>query len=147
SVVDEAWTSMAEGGFRSTGPFVPFALKVAQNKAIDAVKRAEARRLYRSLDEPLGTDGAQALVLADTVAGSRGAEADYLDQQEHLATIEQLSLAQRAMRETLTDKEREVFTAVQINGKSCAAVGRELDPPLTGQRVGQIVAQALVKVR
>ncbi len=147
SVVDEAWSSMAEDGFRSSGPFLPYALRVAQNKAIDAIKRAEARRHVLSLEEPLGTDNAQGLVLADTIPGSRGAEADYLDEQEHLETIERLSLAQRAIREQLSGRERDVFVSVVINGKSSAAVGRELDPPLTGQRVGQIVASALGKVR
>lgn len=147
SVVDEAWSSMAEDGFRSSGPFLPYALRVAQNKAIDAIKRAEARRRVVSLESALGTDGSQSLVLADTIPGSQGAEADYLDEQEHLETIERLSLAQRAIRELLSERERDVFVAVQINRKSCAAVGRELDPPLTGQRVGQIVASALVKVR
>jgi RNA polymerase sigma factor (sigma-70 family) len=147
SIVDEAWSSMAEDGFRSSGPFLPYALRVAQNKAIDAIKRAEARRRVLSLEESLGTDGAQALVLADTIPGSQGAEADYLDEQEHLDTIERLSLAQRAINELLSERERDVFVAVQVNRKSCAAVGRELDPPLTGQRVGQIVASALVKVR
>jgi len=147
SVVDEAWSSMAEDGFRSSGPFLPYALRVAQNKAIDAIKRAEARRYVLSLEEPLGTDGAQALVLADTIPGSRGAEADYLDEQEHLETIKTLSLARLAIQETLSERERDVFVAVHVDGKSCAAVGRELDPPLTGQRVGQIVASALMKVR
>jgi len=143
SVVDEAWSSMAESGFRSAGPFEPFALAVAQNKAIDALKRAEARRRVRSLEETIGTG----LVLADTVAGSAGAESEYLDEQEHLETIQQLSLAQQAIGAALTPTEREVFVAVQMHGKSRAAVGRELDPPVTGQRVGQIVAAATIKIR
>ena len=49
--------------------------------------------------------------------------------------------------EVLTRVEREVFIAVRVDGKSRAAVGRELAPPLTGQRVGQIVAHALIKVQ
>jgi hypothetical protein len=40
-----------------------------------------------------------------------------------------------------------VFVAVRIDGKSRAAVGRELDPPLTGQRVGQITAEAFIKLQ
>lgn len=144
-VVDEAWSSMAESGFRSSGPFLPFALRVAQNKAVDALKRAEARRRVRSLEEPVTAD--ETLVLADTITGSPGAEAEYLDEQEHLETIQQLSLAQRAIRDALDDRERDIFTQVQMHGRSCAAVGRELEPPLTGQRVGQIVAAATVKIR
>lgn len=145
SVVDEAWSSMAEGGFQSKGPFLPFALRVAQNKALDALTRAEARRRVRSLDERVGED--DGLALGDLIPGSAGAEDDYLSEQEHLATIERLSLAQQAIRDALTETEREVFVAVQMHGKSRAAVGRELDPPVTGQRVGQIVASALIKVR
>jgi hypothetical protein len=34
-----------------------------------------------------------------------------------------------------------------VTGKSRAAVGRELDPPITGQRVGQIVAAATMKIK
>ncbi len=147
AVVDEAWSSMAEGGFRSQGPFVPFALRVAKNKAIDALNRAEARRRDRSLQEPLSSGETENLVLADVTAGSAGAEADYFSEQEDLERVQQLSLAQQAIYDVLTETERDVFIAVQVNGKSRAAVGRELDPPVTGQRVGQIVASALIKVR
>lgn len=149
SVVDEAWSSMAESGFRSKGPFLPFALRVAQNKALDALNRAEARRRDRSLQEPISkaADEAENLVLADVTAGSVGAEADYFSEQEHLETIQQLALAQQAIYGVLSDTEREVFIAVQVNGKSRAAIGRELEPPITGQRVGQIVASAAIKLR
>jgi DNA-directed RNA polymerase specialized sigma24 family protein len=148
-VVDEAWSSMAENGFRSKGPFLPFALRVAQNKAIDALTRAEARRRDRSLHAPISTAAVDAddLVLADVTAGSAGAEAEYFSEQEHLETIEQLSLAQQAIFGVLSETERDVFLAVRMDGKSRAAVGRELDPPVTGQRVGQIVASAAIKVR
>ena len=147
-VVDEAWSSMAENGFRSKGPFLPFALSVAQNKAVDALSRAEARRRDRSLHAPISTtaDDADALVLADVAAGSAGAEAEYFSEQQHLETIEQLSLAQQAIYGVLSETERDVFLAVRVDGKSRAAVGRELDPPVTGQRVGQIVASAAIKV-
>jgi DNA-directed RNA polymerase specialized sigma24 family protein len=148
SVVDEAWSSMASSGFRSTGPFLPFALAVAHNKAIDALNRAEARRRDRSLHEPISSgDDDGGLVLADVAVGSAGAEADYFSEEEHLERVQQLALAEQAIDEALSDTERTVFTAVQRDGKSRAAVGRDLDPPLTGQRVGQIVATALVKVR
>jgi hypothetical protein len=49
--------------------------------------------------------------------------------------------------DTLTDLQRQVFVAVRIDRKSRAAVGRELDPPLTGQRVGQVVAEAFIKLQ
>jgi DNA-directed RNA polymerase specialized sigma24 family protein len=148
-VVDEAWSSMAEGGFRSAGPFLPFALRVAKNKAMDALNRAEARRRDRSLQEPIATGGeSEGLVLADVAAGgSVGAEEEYFAEVEHAKVVEKLSLAQEAIENVLTDVEREAFLAVQVDGKSRAAVGRELDPPVTGQRVGQIVAFAVSKIR
>jgi len=46
----------------------------------------------------------------------------------------------------LTDLERHIFLAVRTDRKSRAAVGRELPSPLSGQRVGQIVGEALVKI-
>jgi DNA-directed RNA polymerase specialized sigma24 family protein len=148
-VVDEAWSSMAENGFGSEGPFLPFALRVARNKALDALNRAEARRRDRSLSQPIssGADDSEGLVLGDVAAGSPGADADYFARVDHLETIQRLSLAEEAIYEALSDREREVFLAVRVSGKSRAAVGRELDPPLSGQRVGQLIASATVKVR
>jgi DNA-directed RNA polymerase specialized sigma24 family protein len=148
-VVDEAWASMAENGFRSEGPFLPFALRVARNKAIDAKNRAEARRRDRSLDEPLSTavGDAEPVVLADVTAGSPGAEDDYFSKTEHVDVIRRLALAEDAIYGALSDTERDVFLAVRVAGKSRAAVGRELDPPITGQRVGQIVAAATMKIK
>ena len=149
AVVDEAWASMAENGFRSEGPFIPFALRVARNKALDAKNRAEARRRDRSLEEPVSMAAGEAepVVLADVTAGSAGAEADYFAQTEHVDVIRRLALAEDAIYGTLSDTERDVFLAVRVSGKSRAAVGRELDPPISGQRVGQIVAAATMKIK
>lgn len=85
-VVDEAWASMARNGFRSEGPFEPFALRVARNKAIDAYNRAEARRRDRSLQEPIapGSEESEPRTLADVMPGSAGADADYFARTEHL---------------------------------------------------------------
>lgn len=148
-VVDEAWSSMAESGFQSAGPFLPFALRVARNKAIDALTRAEARRRDRSLDEPIAAAAEESdrLVLGDVAAGSPGADADYFSKVEHVETVQRLALAEEAIYRVLSGVERDVFLAVRVDGKSRAAVGRELDPPMTGQRVGQIVASATIKVR
>lgn len=148
-VVDEAWASMAENGFRSEGPFLPFALRVARNKALDAKNRAEARRRDRSLDEPVSMAAGETepVILADVTAGSPGAEADYFAQTEHVDVIRRLALAEDAIYGTLSDTERDVFLAVRVSGKSRAAVGRELDPPISGQRVGQIVAAATMKIK
>lgn len=148
-VVDEAWGSMAENGFRSKGPFLPFALRVARNKALDALNRAEARRRDRSLHEPLrtGGDDPRRLTLEDVTPGSTGADDDYFSKADHLETLRQLALAEEAIYDVLSEREREVFLAVRVAGKSRAAVARELDPPLTGQRVGQIVASATMKIR
>jgi DNA-directed RNA polymerase specialized sigma24 family protein len=150
-VVDEAWSSMAQQNFKSKGPFLPFALAVARNKGLDAVRRAEAKRGVRSIDAPLRVDDhdGEPTSLRDELADSAGAEADYLRGLDHQAVIHKLALAEEAIYAsgTLTDLERQVFVAVRVDGKSRAAVGRELDPPLTGQRVGQIVAQAFIKIQ
>lgn len=146
-VVDEAWSSMAENAFRSEGPFLPFALRVARNKALDALNRAEARRWNRSLDEPISrANDAEGLVLADVTPGSSGADDEYFSRVEHLETVQRLALAEEAIYNVLSERERDVFLAVRVNGKSRAAVGRELDPPLSGQRVGQLIAEATIKV-
>jgi DNA-directed RNA polymerase specialized sigma24 family protein len=150
-VVDEAWGAMAENGFSSKGPFLPHAVVVARNKAVDVMRRVEARRGDRSIDarrradlEAGGPEG-----LHETIAGSGGADVDYFRGLDEVAAIQRLALAEEAIytADVLTSVEREVFIAVRVDGKSRAAVGRQLVPPLTGQRVGQIVAQAVIKVQ
>lgn len=148
SVVDEAWASMAESGFQSAGPFLPFALAVAHNKAVDTLNRAEARRRDRSLQAPLSAvEPSDQYTLADVTLGSAGADAEYFSALEHQKDVERLALAEEAVLNVLTSTEREVFLAVQRDGRSRAAVGRELDSPVTGQRVGQIVAAASSKIQ
>lgn len=150
-IVDEAWSAMAESDFSSRGPFVAHAVVVARNKAVDAVRRVEARRADRSIDARSRADveGGGRESLHETLAGSRGADVDYFRGLDELAAIQRLALAEEAIytAEVLTRVEREVFIAVRVDGKSRAAVGRELAPQLTGQRVGQIVAHALIKVQ
>jgi DNA-directed RNA polymerase specialized sigma24 family protein len=138
-VVDEAWTSMAEQSFKSNNDFLPHALAVARNKAIDHLRRAEARRRDRSIDAPA----------VQEVSGSRGADVDYFRRQEQVDAVARLALWEEAIYEggVLTDLQRQVFVAVRIAGKSRAAVGRELDPPLTGQRIGQITAEAFITLQ
>jgi DNA-directed RNA polymerase specialized sigma24 family protein len=138
-VVDEAWISMAEQNFQSKGDFLPHALTVARNKAIDHQRRAEARRRDRPIDVPAVSE----------VSGSVGADVDYFRNQERVDAIGRLALWEQAIYEAgvLTDLQRRVFVAVRIDGKSRAAVGRELDPPLTGQRVGQITAEAFIALQ
>jgi DNA-directed RNA polymerase specialized sigma24 family protein len=138
-VVDDAWMAMAEQNFESKGDFLPHALTVARNKAIDHQRRVEARRRDRSIDLPA----------AQEVSGSVGADVDYFRSREQLEAVTRLALWEEAIYEggVLTNLQRQVFVAVRIDGKSRAAVGRELDPPLTGQRVGQITAEAFIKLQ
>jgi DNA-directed RNA polymerase specialized sigma24 family protein len=150
-VVDEAWSSMAQDNFSSKGPFVPHAVVVARNKAVDVMRRAEVRRWDRSIDASTRANDADGdpTSMHDTLLGSPGADVDYFRGLDELAAIQKLALAEDAIysADVLSRVEREAFVAVRVNGKSRAAVGRELDPPLTGQRVGQIVAQAFIKVQ
>jgi DNA-directed RNA polymerase specialized sigma24 family protein len=150
-VVDEAWSAMADKNFESKGPFLPHAVVVARNKAVDAVRRAEAKRGDRSLDAPLGLGGeeGETSTLHDELTNSGGADVEYFRGLDHVEALRKLALAEEAIYTAgiLTDVERRVFVAVRVDGKSRAAVGRELDPPITGQRVGQIVAQAFIKIQ
>jgi RNA polymerase sigma factor (sigma-70 family) len=138
-IVAEAWISMAENNFKSKGEFLPFALAVARNKAIDALRRVEARRRDRSLDE----------LLVSEPETTVGADDDFFKSQSELDAVARLARFEEGLYEgdVLTDLQREIFVAARINGKSHAAVGRELDPPLTGQRVGQIVAESFIKLQ
>jgi DNA-directed RNA polymerase specialized sigma24 family protein len=139
-VVDEAWSSMTQNNFRSKGPFLPHALTVARNKAIDVQRRAEARRGDHSVD---------ALTASHEPANSHGADVDYFRGLDQVAALQKLALVEEAIYsgDVLTNVERDVFVAVRVNGKSRAAIGRELDPPITGQRVGQIAARAFIKIQ
>src|SRR4051794_39063441 len=87
-VVDEAWGSMAEANFDSKGPFLPHALTVAKNKAIDVQRTAEARRRDRSMDAPL---------LASEQPGSAGADVDYFRGLDQVAALQKLALAEEAI--------------------------------------------------
>ncbi len=138
-IVDEAWISMAQNNFESKGPFLPHALTVARNKAVDAQRRVEAKRRDRYIDTPL----------AEQVTGSPGADLDYFKSKDQVDAVQRLALWEEGIysSDVLSDVQREVFIAVRIDGKSRAAVGRELDPPLTGQRVGQIAAEAFIKLQ
>ena len=138
-VVDEAWISMAQNNFASKGPFLPHALTVARNKAIDAQRRGEARRRDRSIDAPLAAE----------VSGSPGADAEFFKSQDQVDAVQRLAIWEEGIysSDVLSNVQREVFIAVRVDGKSRAAVGRELDPPLTGQRVGQIAAEAFIKLQ
>lgn len=150
-IVDESWSAMAKNDFTSKGPFAAHAIVVARNKAIDALRRVEARRGDRSIDarSPADVEGGGPESLHDTLAGSKGADADFFRGLDELAAIQKLALAEEAIysADVLTRVEREAFIAVRVDGKSRVAVGRELVPPVTGQRVGQIVAQAHIKVQ
>lgn len=130
---------MAAQQFRSSGPFPVFACRVARNKAIDALKRAEVRRLGPSLDATRPDAEGNEMPVFPVQASSASAEAEYFEAQR-LAGISQ------AIDYSLTKLEKLIFLAVRVDRKSGAAVGRELNPPLTGQRVGQILAGAVVKI-
>lgn len=139
SVVDEAWSSMAAQNFKCSGPFPQFACRVARNKAIDALKRAEVRRTGPPLDATRQDNEGNEMPMVNLAASTVSAETEYLD-AERLVSITD------AIHYSLNQVERIVFFSVRVDRKSGAAVGRELDPPLSGQRVGQILAGAVMKI-
>lgn len=130
---------MAANQFQCAGPFPVFACRVARNKAIDALKRAEVRKLGPSLDATRPDDEGHEMPVIPLEASTASAEAEYFE-SERLVGITQ------AIDYSLTKVEKMVFLAVRVDRKSGAAVGRELDPPISGQRVGQILAAAVVKI-
>jgi DNA-directed RNA polymerase specialized sigma24 family protein len=131
---------MAASGFRCKGPFTAHACAVARNKAVDAVRRAELRIIGPSIDPPR-RDGEGTATPAELAEGaSDSAEEEYLAAQR-------LLLIEDAIYEVLDERERAVFFGARVDRKSGAAVGRELDPPISGQRVGQILARALLKIQ
>ena len=74
SVVDEAWASMAAQDFKSGGPFPMFACRVARNKAIDALKRAEVKRIGPSLDATRTDDEGNAVPVVPVEASTASAD-------------------------------------------------------------------------
>lgn len=147
-VVDEAWSSMVASNFKRKGPFLPYALRVAKNKAVDALRRAETKARGPSLDEPIGGGDDDKSTGRDLLRGSSGADDDYFRDREHARAVLKLSLIEDAVYEegVLTETERKVFVGRHFHDKSGAAIGRELDPRISGQAVGQILAKALVKI-
>lgn len=139
SVVDEAWASMAAQQFRCSGPFPVFACRVARNKAIDALKRAEVRRLGPSLDATREDPEGNEMPVVPLEASTASAESEFFDARALIGISD-------AIFYSLTKLERLIFFSVRVDRKSGAAVGRELNPPLSGQRVGQILAGAVVKI-
>lgn len=140
NLVDEAWASMAASGFRCQGPFPAHACVVARNKALDAVRRAEVKTIGPSIDAPSRDDKETAGPAALVKGSSVSAEDEYLAAQK-------LMLIEDAIYNTLDARERAVFLGVRVDRKSGAAVGRELNSPISGQRVGQILAEALIKIQ
>ena len=130
-VVDEAWGAMAENGFSSKGPFVPHAVVVARNKAVDVMRRVEAWRGDRSIDaEAERTSKAGTGEPARDPRRFERGRRRLLRGLDELAAIQRLALAEEAIytAEVLTRVEREVFIAVRVDGKSRAAVGRSWFP-------------------
>ncbi|MGQ0680376.1 MAG: hypothetical protein ACT4OM_12105 [Actinomycetota bacterium] len=112
---------------------------MAKNKAIDALKRAEVRHTGPSLDATRTDHEGNWMPVITPEAISVSAEFEYLESQRLVGITE-------AIQNSLTRIERIVFFGVRVDRRSGAAVGRELNPPLTGQRVGQILARATVKI-
>jgi RNA polymerase sigma factor (sigma-70 family) len=139
-LVDEAWASMAASGFRCKGPFPAHACVVARNKALDAVRKAERKTIGPSIDAQARDDEGTAAPAALVEGSSVSAEDEFFAAQK-------LMLIEDAIYETLDGRERAVFLGVRVDRKSGAAVGRELNPPISGQRVGQILAEALIKIQ
>ena len=148
-VVDEAWSAMAATHFACEGP-APYAVRVAKNVAIDALRRAEIRRPRISLDAPFKSKRSfqDGLNPHDVVAAATdSAEDEYFSLGDEAFAAARVSLAKEALFTILSDDERKLFLAVRVHQRSGVAVGRQHIPPITGQRVGQIISKVTVKLR
>ena len=128
------------------GPVPPLRPEGGEEQGSRRLRRAETKARGPSLDAPVGGEEGPEATGKDLLLGSSGADVDYFRDRKHVRAVLTLALIEDAVFEVLTETERKVFLEVRVNGKSGAAVGRELDPPVSGQRVGQIVVKALVKI-
>ena len=119
------------------------AVRIARNKAIDAIRRATSGRTRFSGDSERTRDREIDVVPLSTAGGGQdpidALPADIDAEAEFIASRQQLILL-RLARELLSDRERQIFFEIHHLGISRAEVGRDLG--LTGQRVGQIYRQA-----
>lgn len=119
------------------------AVRIARNKAVDAIRRATSGRRSSSADSGDARDREIDVVPLSTGDGGQhpidALPADVDAAAEFVASRQQLILL-RLARELLNDRDRQIFFEVHHLGRSRAEVGRALG--LTGQRVGQIYVQA-----
>ena len=133
---------------RLRGSWEGLAVRIAQNKAKDALETAEKGlratehrpQLYLVSGERMGqgTDGESDPAPFDVLP------AEWADlEAEYFALADVLELRDLA-REILDDREQEIFFAIHFYGYRRRDVGEALG--LTGQRVGQLYAAALRKL-
>lgn len=130
---------------RLEGTWEGLAVRIARNKTIDALRTSgkglrgtEQRsplRLVSGDANRRGPDGEEEPSLFESLRSNWGdPEAEFFVLQDVRKLVE-------LARETLNDRDREVFFAVHFQGDSRREVGKRLG--LTSQRIGQIYSKAL----
>jgi RNA polymerase sigma factor (sigma-70 family) len=113
-------------------------VRIARNKAIDAIRRAtKGRRSRESLnDEPDDVS----LVSLDVVRADPEDDAEEADPEEAFMRTQQQLVLIRLARELLDERDRKIYFAIHFEERTRAELGRELH--LSGAGVGQIYARA-----
>lgn len=122
------------------------AVRIARNKAIDAIRQATSGRRDSAtgreigivpLDRALSSSGPEGPRPIELLPGGRDPEAEF-------TAIHQELVLRDLARDHLDDRERRIFFEIHYRGRSRADVGREVG--LTGARVGQIYAEITLRL-
>ncbi len=144
-VLNKAFLALLEYPLeRLEGTFEGLAVRIAQNKAVDALRAS--RKGLRGTDlrpqlhlvsgdaERAGPAGDREPPLFEVLPSNSNPEAEYFLVQ---GVLNLRDLA----REVLSDRDREVFFAIHFDGYTRTEVGKRLG--LTSQRIGQIYNTAM----
>ncbi len=109
-------------------------VRIARNKAVDAVRRATRGRRSGEPSEK-GPDEVSVVSL-DVVRADPEDDTEDADPAEAYMRTQQELVLMRLARELLDERDRKIYFGIHFEGRSRADLGRELD--LSGPGVGQI---------
>ena len=116
------------------GTWEALSVRIARNKAVDAVRRAtRGRRGGESLED--GADAVRVVSL-DVVPSDPEDDAVDADPAEAYMRTQQELVLIRLARELLDERDRRIFFGIHFEGRTRADLGREFH--LSGPGVGQI---------
>lgn len=123
-------------------------VRIAQNKAKDALRRSRAGRRRNGEDDievtSLDLQNSEGERLADELPGSLNVELTLEEAQEEVQRLERQQALHRIAGEILTDRDRQIVFRIQ-RGETRVEIAEDFG--VTPQRIGQIYAKALKKLR